>query len=75
MTTYRLDRDKLHWIIRTYDIIQLAGGVPDVPTLLFDYWAFSEQDVRHAIGLQPDDDLMDGLEAYLEENFGICDLA
>ncbi len=74
MTTDRLDRYKLEWIIGTYDLIVLQE-VPDVPTLLFDYWAFSEQDVRHAIGLQADDDLMDGLEAYLEENFGICDLA
>ena len=74
MTTDRLDRDKLHWIIATYDLMQL-NEVPDVPTLLFEELFLSEQDVRHAIGLQPDDDLMDGLEAYLEENFGICDLA
>ena len=74
MTTDRLDRDKLHWIIATYDLI-VVNDVTDVPTLLFEEWAFSERDVRHAIGLQPDDDLMDGLDAYLEENFGICDLA
>ncbi len=74
MNTDRLDRDKLHWIITTYDLMQVKG-VPDVPTLLLEEWAFSEQDVRHAIGLQPDDDFMDGLDAYLEENFGICDLA
>ncbi len=74
MTTDRLDRDKLEWIIGTYDLM-VSQEVPDVPTLLFDCWAFSEQDVRHAIGLQPGDDLMDGLEAYLEEDFGICDLA
>ena len=73
MITDRLDRDKLHWIITTYDVVQVTG-VPDVPTLLLEELAFSEQDVRHAIGLQPDDDLMDGLEAYLEENFGICNL-
>ena len=74
MTTDRLDRDKLHWIIRTYDIIQLAGGVPDVPTLLFEELGFSEQEVRQAMGLRPEDDLMDWLDAYLREFFGIGDL-
>ena len=74
MTTDRLSTEKLHWIIETYDRMQLKQ-VPDVPTLLFEEWVFSEEQVRRAIGLPLDADLMDGLEAYLEVHFGISDLA
>lgn len=72
MTTDTLSRDTLRRIIATYDM--MLTGVPDVPTLLFERWGFSEQEVRLAIGLRPGDDLTEGLSAYLEDEFGICDL-
>ncbi len=55
------------------DLMRLTD-VPDVPTLLFERWGFSEQEVREAIGLRQDDDLTEGLSTYLETEFGICDL-
>ena len=74
MINETLDRDALHWIITTYDMMAL-NQAPDVPTLLFERWAFSEQEVREALSLQPGDDLMERLSAYLEAEFGICDCA
>ena len=74
MTTDTLDKDKLHLIITTYNMMCLTT-VPDVPTLLFERWGFSEEDVRQAIGLQPEDDLMEKMSAYLEREFGIGDLS
>ena len=73
MTANKLDAYTLHWIIETYD--EMLGDVHDVPTLLFERLWFSEEDVRDAIGLGPDDDFTEGLSAYLENNHGICDLA
>ena len=73
MTADKLDKYTLYWIIATYH--WMRGNVPDVPTLLFERFSFSEEDVREAVGLRPDDDFMEGLSAYLEDNHGICDLA
>ena len=72
--TDRLDRHALHWIISTYDVMQIEC-VHDVPTLLFDVFAFTEEDVRDAIGLGPDDNTMEGLSAYLEDNHGFREIA
>ena len=74
MNTKRLDRNTLHGIITTYDMTRLTD-VPNVPTLLFERWGFSKQEVREALGLRPDDDVVDGLSGYLEAEFGIGDLA
>ena len=74
MTANKLDEHTLSWIISTYDHMQI-GSVPDVPTLLFECLFLSEREVREAIGLRPEDDFMEGLSAYLEDNHGICDLA
>ncbi len=73
MTTDMLSRDVLNWIIGTYDLM-CTTNEPDVPTLLLDGWGFTEDEVRRAIGLGPDQDFMRGLSSYLENEFGICDL-
>ena len=72
METDILTRDTLNWIIGTYE--HMHTDVRDVPTLLFERWYFTKDDVRKVIGLGPDEDLMEGLSAFLEEEFGICDL-
>jgi hypothetical protein len=74
MTTRKLNRDTLEWIIATYNAMQITQ-VPDVPTLLFERFEFDEDEVRHALGLSVQEDLMQGLSKWVEEEFGICDLA
>jgi hypothetical protein len=73
MKVEELNTEKLRWIIATYDMMCLAS-VPDVPTLLFERWGFSENEVCEAIGLGTSQDLMQGLSDFLEQQFGICDL-
>ncbi len=73
MNAEELNTETLRWIIATYDMMCLTS-VPDVPTLLFERWWFSEDEVREAIGLGTSQDLMQGLSDFLEKQFGICDL-
>ena len=72
MNAEELNTETLRWIIATYDMC--LAGMPDVPTLLFEAWGFSEDEVREAIGLGTSQDLKQGLSDYLEHEFGICEL-
>ena len=72
MNVEALNTEHLRLIIATYDMC--LPGMPDVPTLLFEAWGFSEDEVREAIGLGPSQDLMQGLSDFLEQQFGICGL-
>jgi hypothetical protein len=74
MATGKLNRDTLERIIATYNAMQITH-VPDVPTLLFERLGFDEDEVRHALGLSVQEDLMQELSKWIEEEFGICDLA
>ena len=73
MNVEELNEEKLGWIIATYDFMCVTS-VPDVPTLLFEWWGFSEDEVRKVIGLGTSQDLLPGLSDYLEHEFGINDL-
>ena len=73
MNAEELNKEKLQWIMATYDYMCVTS-VPDVPTLLFERWGFSEDSVRRAIGLGTGQDLMHGLCDYLEHQFGIVNL-
>ncbi len=73
MNVEELNEEKLGWIIATYDFMCVTS-VPDVPTLLFERWGFSEDSVRRAIGLGTSPDLRQGLSDFLVHEFGIADL-
>ena len=73
MNIEKLNTEKLRWIMATYDMC--VAGIPDVPTLLFERWGFSEDEVREVIALETSQDLLPRLSDYLQHEFGICDLS